>query len=445
MGCEHPAIVTHLAPTRVVVVIVPLTPAAVSLGAPCVAARWLACGPLLVLFLFVASSDAAWEVRLEPGLALGGEYSDNVTASSGGANIEDLALTGTPSLRWSFDRQDLRFEGSSALRVERFLNHSDLDGDDPSHRLRATWRLTERWTLAASEEWRESRNLDDLIEAGEIVVQRERRTTNEASVTLQWSPTEWTGVDLDYSNYNSQSEDPTNTDYLLHMVGLTASLQATERLGLFAGANLQDYDFSPTPGDPARRRFFTRNYAAFAGAGYQFSERLDARLQIGARYTEQTTRALALDATTFPIGFVQIEATNGSTNGTFSGTATYTLDRGAIAFSASQDLTATAGAEGTVERRSFGLSANEWFAADWQWTASLSYTENKNDSAQAGVTQRDSLGTYLTAGVRYQINDYLDAQLQVRRLDFRDDGRNTDVEGNSVVLSITARWPATVN
>jgi len=405
-----------------------------------VAARWLACGPLLVLFLFVARSDAAWEVRLVPGIALGSEYSDNVTASSGGANIEDVSLTATPSLQWSFDRQDLRFEGRSALRVERFLDHGDLDGDDPSHRVAATWRLNERWTLAASDEWRETRNLGDLIEAGAIVVQRERRTTNEATATLTWMPTERTSLSLSYTNYNSQSQDPTNTDYLLHMVATSASLQATERLGVFAGANVQDYDFSPFIGDPARRRSFTRNYAAFAGAGYRLSERLDARLQVGTRYTEQTTRALAIDATTFPTGFVEIEATSDSVNGTFNGSASYTLDRGAITFSASQDLTATAGAEGTVERRTFGLNANDWFAPDWQWSAGVTYSTNQTDSGLA-ATERDTRGLTATAGLRYRINDYLDAQLQARRLDFQDDAVGTDVERHAVLFTLTGRWP----
>jgi len=337
MGCERPLIAAGPGVLRVVVVIVPLPPAAIPHGAPQVAARWLACGPLLVLFLFVAPSDAAWEVRLTPEVSAATEYSDNVTSASKQAEaLDDLSLAVTPALTWSADRQDFRLDGRSDLRAERFLENGNLDGEDWGHRLGATWRLNERWSLAAHEEWRQRRNLDELIEAGEIVVERQRLTTNEAGATLTWQPTERTRADLAYTNYDSQSEVLANTDYLLHMAGLTASLQATEQLGLFTGANFQDYDFSPTPGDPARRRFFTRNYAAFAGAGYQFSERLDARLQVGARYTEQTTRALAIDATTFPIGFVELEDTATSTNGTFSGSATYALESGAITLNATR-------------------------------------------------------------------------------------------------------------
>lgn len=441
MGCEPPPV--GLAPARVVVVIVPQPPIAASHDAPCVAARWLACGPLLVLFLFVARGDAAWEVRLTPQLSLATEYSDNVTyASNNGDQRSDLSLAATPALGWSLDRIDLRLDGRSDLRVERFLDNGDLDGADWHHRLGATWRLNERWTLAASDDWRETRNLDDLIDAGAIVVQRELRTTNEATATLTGTLTERTSLNLSYTNYNSQSEDPTNTDYLVHMAAVNATLQATEQLGLQAGANFQDYDFNPIPGDPARRRFFTRNYAVFAGANYRLSERLDARLQVGARYTEQTTRGLALDATAFPVGFVEIEATSDGVNGTFSGSATYALDRGAITLSASQDLTATTGAEGTVERRSFGLNANDWFAPDWQWSAGVLYSTNQTDTGLA-TTERDTHSLSAVAGLRYRINDYLDADLRVRRFDSQDDARGSDVERQTVVLTVTGRWPTT--
>lgn len=431
---------------RVVVVIVPVrSPATRGTCAPSavtpLAACWLLCGPLLVLFVFVAPSDAAWEVRLVPEVSAATEYSDNVTSASKQAEaLDDLSLAATPALTWSADRQDFRLDGRSDLRAERFLENGNLDGEDWHHRLGATWRLNERWSLAASEEWRQSRSLDDLIEAGEIVVQRERRTTNEARAAVTWLPTERTQASLAYTNYDSQSDDPANTDYLLHMVALSASLQATERLGLFAGANFQDYDFSPTPGDPARRRFFTRNYAAFAGAGYQFTERLDARLQVGARYTEQTTRAVAIDATTFPIGFTEIESTSDSVNGTFSGTATYALETGSIHLSASQDLTATAGAEGTVERRIFGLFANDWFAADWQWTGGVTYSTNQSDTGLA-ASERDTTSRSLTAGLRHRLNDYWDAALTLRRTDFQDDALDTETERNAVVLAITGRWP----
>jgi hypothetical protein len=429
---------------RVIVVIVPVRLRAtggrdVRRGVSPWAVRCLFSGPFLVMLLFVAESDGAWQVRTVPGVTLGAEYSDNVTASAGD-KIEDAVLVATPSLSWRLDREDLRFEGRSALRVERYLDNGDLDGEDPSHRLGATWRLNERWTLSASDEWRESRNLDDLIEAGEIVVQRELRTTNEAQATLTWLATERATLSVTYTNYNSQSDDPSNSDYLLHSVSINGSLGLTERLGFFAGANVQDYDFSPSLGDPARRRTFTRNYAVSGGAGYQFSERLEAQLQLGARHTEQTTRAVALDVTTFPIGFVEIEETSGSVNGTFSGRATYALERGSISFSASQDLTATAGAEGTVERRTFALNARNGFAADWEWSAGVTSSSNKTDTGLA-ATERDTRSLSYRVGLSYHINDYLDAQFRVRRLDFQDDARTTDVERHSALVTLTARWP----
>jgi hypothetical protein len=397
------------------------------------------CGPLVVLLLFVAGGEAAWEIRLVPEVALGAEYSDNVTyASKQGQQIDDLSFVATPALTWSADRQDFRLDGRSDLRVERFLEQSNLDGEDWGHRLGATWRLNERWTLSTNEDWRQSRNLDDFIAAGEIVVQRERRTTNEARAAVTWLPTERTQASLAYTNYDSQSDDPANTDYLLHMAALSASLQATEKLGLFAGANVQDYDFSPRSGSATR--FFTRNYGLFLGGGYQLTERLSANVQVGGRLTEQTVRGLALDVTTFPVTLTEVEDTTSNTGETFDLSATYQLERGRIEVHASQDLSATAGAEGTVERRSFGLNASDWFAPDWQWNVAISYTENQSDTGLA-ATERDTSGLAATAGLHHRINDYLDARLQVRRLDFQDDARATDVERHTVVLTVTGRWP----
>jgi len=430
---------------RVVVVIVPVrSPATRGTCAPSaitpLAACWLLCGPLVVLLLFVAGGEAAWEVRLVPEVALGAEYSDNVTyATKQGQQIDDLSFVATPALTWSADRQDFRLDGRSDLRAERFLEQSNLDGEDWGHRLGATWRLNERWTLSANEDWRQSRNLDDFIAAGEIVVQRERRTTNEARAAVTWLPTEHTQASLSYTNYNSQSEHPANTDYLLHAVTVSLSLQATEKLGLFTGANVQDYDFNPSPSSATR--FFTRNYGLFLGGGYQLTERLSTNMQIGGRLTEQTVRGLALDVTTFPVTLTEVEDTTSNTGETFDLSATYQLERGRIEVHASQDLSATAGAEGTVERRSLGLSTSNWVASDWQWNTGLTYTENKSDAAQTGFVSRDSSGTYLTLGLRYRINDYLDASAQLRRSDYRDASLDTETERNAVVFTVTGRWP----
>jgi hypothetical protein len=433
---------------RVMVVIVPagLLPAremCSRAGIFLVEARWAWWGPLLVLFLFVAPSHAAWEVRLIPQITAAAEYNDNVTnVIKQGRQVEDLSLTTTPALTWSFDRQDLRFDGRSGLTVERFLDHGDLDGEDWGHRVGATWRLDERWSLSASEDWRQSRNLDDFIAAGEIVQQRERRTTNDARAAITWLPTERTQASLSYTNYNSQSERTANSDYLLHAVGLNASLQATERLDLFTGGNFQDYDFNPIAG--SRTRFFTRNYSGFLGGGYRLSERLSTHVQVGARRTKQTTRGIALDATTFPLTFTELEGTSTSTGTTFDLSATYQLARGQIEARASQDLTATAGAEGTVERRSFRLHASDWFAPDWEWTALFSYTKNQSDTGQSDVVERDSRGTYVVLGLHYRINDYLDATAQLRRSDYRDNAVDTETARNAAVLTITGRWPTTL-
>ena len=93
-----------------------------------------------------------------------------------------------------------------------------------------------------------------------------------------------------------------------------------------------------------------------------------------------------------------------------------------------------------MERRSLGLFANDWFAADWQWTAGVTYSTNQSDTGLA-ASERDTTSRSLTAGLRHRINDYWDASLTVRRTDYRDDALDTETERNAVLLSLTGRWP----
>jgi hypothetical protein len=103
-------------------------------------------------------------------------------------------------------------------------------------------------------------------------------------------------------------------------------------------------------------------------------------------------------------------------------------------------LGGTAGPERTVERRSFGLSANDGFAAGWQWTASATCTTNATDTGLA-TPERDTTCRSVTTGLSYRINDYLHATLQLRRSDANEDDIHTDIERGAVVVGVTGRWP----
>ncbi len=399
----------------------------------------LAAGVAL-LALTPGQGEAAWRVQLTPQVRVATEYSDNVTfADRDQKSISDLSLSVEPALEWSLDRGDLRLQGRSRERFERFLDNSDLNGNDPGHRVTLTWQPTERWTLEVHEDFARTRRLDDAIAAGEIVVQRERRTTNDAGATLTFRPTERVTLSAAYTNYNSQSSDPANTDYLLQMGQVTGSVQLTEQLGVSLGASVQDYDFNPFPG--SRVRFFTRNYGLFLGTGYQVNERLQLSLQLGERLTEQTTRFPVVDTTTFPPRLVASQDTSSNLANTFTLSATYRLDRGTITFNASQDLTATAGAEGTVERRNFRLAAHRWVTPDWQVGGSANYATNKSDTQQQGFASRDSRTLGGSADLTYRFNDEWTGGLSLRHLQYRDSALGTQVSRNSVLLSLTARWP----
>ncbi len=394
--------------------------------------------PLFVLLL-AADAAAAWRVELTPGVRVATEVSDNVTfADKDRDAVNDIFLTVEPALDWTLDRGDLRLAGRSRERIERFMENDQLDGNDPGHRVTLTWQPTEQWTVELREDFQRTRNLDEAVAAGGIVVERERRTTNDAGATLTYRPTEQVTVSAAYTNYNSQSADPRNTDYLLHMGQVTGSYQWTEQLGFSLGANIQDYDFNPFPG--SRARFFTRNYGLFLGAGYRVNERLQLSVQLGERLTEQTTRFPALDATTFPPRFTEEQDTSSNLANTFSLAATYRLERGSITLDGSQDLTATAGAGGTVERRSLRLAADRWITPDWKVGGSVSYSTNKSDTLQAGIISRDSRSLSGSANLTYRFNDEWSGGLALRRLQYRDTAIGTEVVRNSAVVTVTARW-----
>ncbi len=397
-------------------------------------------GAALILALLLATeAGAAWRVELTPGVRVATEVSDNVTfADKDRDAVNDIFLTVEPALDWSLDRGDLRLEGRSRERIERFLENDQLDGNDPGHRVTLTWQPVESWTVEVREDFERTRNLDDVVAAGGIVVERERRTTNDAGATLTYRPTEQVTLSAAYTNYNSQSANPSNTDYLLHMGQLTGSYQLTEQLGVSLGANIQDYDFNPFPN--SRARFFTRNYGLFLGTGYQVNERFQLSAQLGERLTEQTTRFPVVDVTTFPPRLIEAQDTTSNLANTFSLSATYRLERGSITLDASQDLTATAGAEGTVERRTLHLAARRWLTPDWQVSGSAGYSTNKSDSQQTGFLSRDSRSLNGNLNLTYRFNDEWSGGLSLRRLQYRDTGIHTEVVRNSAVVTVTARW-----
>jgi len=409
------------------------------LGRPPVAALRLG-GSLLLGLMLAPVGEAAWRAELTPGVRVATEYSDNVTyADKARDPVSDLSLTTEPSFDWSLDRGDLRLVGRSRERFERFLDHDELDGNDPGHRVTLTWQPVERWTVEVSEDFERIRDLTEAVAAGEIVVERERRTTNDAEATLTYRPTERLSVAGAYTNYNSQSSNPANTDYLLHAAQLTTSLQLTEQFGFSLGANLQDYDFNPFPG--SRTRFFTRNYGLFLGAGYQVNERLQLSAQLGERLTEQTARFPVLDATPFPPRFVEQQDTTSDLANTFSTLASYQLERGSITLSASQDLTATSGAEGTVERRRLSLSGNRWLTEAWQVGGSIASTTNQSNTDQAGFVSRNTRSLSGNADLTYRFDEVWSAGFSVRHVQYRDTDLQTEVERNAALVSLSARWP----
>jgi len=410
----------------------------VALGHRVVAALRLVASILLVLLLAV-EAGAAWRVQLTPGVRVATEVSDNVTfADKDRDAVNDVFVTLEPSLDWSLDRGDLRLQGRSRERFERFVENDQLDGNDPGHQVTLTWQPVERWTVELREDFQRTHNLNDVVAAGGIVVERERRTTNNAGVTLTYRPTEQVTLSAAYTNQNSQSANPGNTDYLLHMGQITGSYQWTEQLGFSLGANIQDYDFNPSPG--SRFRFFTRNYGIFLGTGYQVNERLQLSVQLGERLTEQTSRFPVVDATTFPPRLVEEQDTTSNLANTFSLSATYRLERGSITLDGSQDLTATAGAEGTVERRTLRLGLHRWVTPDWQVGGSASYSTNKSDAQQAGVISRDSRSLSGNVDLTYRFNDEWSGSLSLRRLQYRDTNLHTEVVRNSAVVTVTAHW-----
>jgi len=399
---------------------------------------------LLFVLSLTAEVEAAWRVQITPEVRVATEVSDNVTfANKDQDAVNDVLVTLEPSLEWSLDRGDLRLEGRSRERFERFVENDQYDGSDPGHQVTLTWQLVERWTVELREDFQRTHNLDDVLTAGGIVVQRERRTTNNAGATLTYRPTERVTLSAAYTNQNSQSDFPRNSDYLLHMGQLTGSYQLTEQLGFSLGANIQDYDINPDPTRPVpfdRARSFTRNYGLFLGTGYQVSERFQFSAQVGERFTEQTFRGARFD-TTFPFPLVEEQDTTSNFANTFSLSATYRLERGSITLNGSQDLTATAGAEGTVERRTLRLAADRWLTADWRLGGSAGYSTNKNDAQQVAASSQDSRSLNGNVNLTYRFNDEWSGGLSLRRLRYRNTANGTEVVRNSAVVTVTARWP----
>ncbi|RMF86859.1 MAG: hypothetical protein D6739_02550 [Nitrospirae bacterium] len=402
-------------------------------------APWAAAVAVAALVAAVPAA-AAWRVEVTPEVTARVEASDNVNfASTDRDALSDLSLWFEPALSWSLDRGDWRLEGRSREQVERFVEHDELDGSEPGHRVSLTWRPTPRLTLSLSEDFQRTRNLQDLFAAGAVVTERTRVTTNEAEASLTYQPTERWSLTASYTNYDSQSENPRFFDYLLHMVQASASRGLTERLGLTVGANLQDYDFNPTPG--SRSRFFTRNYGLFAGIGYQGSERLDLTLQVGGRLTEQTVRFAVLDASRFPARLREEQDTTSNLASTLSLRATYRFERGEARLDLSQDLTASAGSQGTLERRTARLAARRWLSPDWRVDGAVVYSANKSDTTSNLVVGRDTRAWTLTGGLHYRITDHLEAGLTLRRLRQHDTNLGTRVRRSTAMVSITGRWP----
>jgi hypothetical protein len=221
--------------------------------------------------VLLAPAAGAEEVRL--GIFGSVEYDDNLFNSEDNP-IDDISIRTGPILGLRRSQGNFVYDLRYEPRFEHFVDGTADDAWDHSAFGRATWQITQRTSIEATNRFLITRSLNragfiadpaapDLGPTTEIEVGRQRITRNLSTVGLEhiFTPRLTGRANFSYDIFRTNREDRFDSDVMSGSVSGEYVLRAQDRVG--AGGGITYQNFMETDTQPGRETFFYRLFATW--------------------------------------------------------------------------------------------------------------------------------------------------------------------------------------
>ncbi|PXF57309.1 MAG: hypothetical protein C4B58_10440 [Deltaproteobacteria bacterium] len=231
---------------------------------------------LLVVPVFLWPGHSMAIQELIPKLSLDVTYDDNINFSSK-ERRRDWIYEVRPSLSWRYRTERDTLDVMAGLRGLKYDTEHDLDTLDQDYRLYASREVFLGTIVSLSGRHTLDTTLDDEFTEEGLLLDREDRTVYSVEPAVRWQATERSTWSLSFPIYHVNYEGDKNVDYNYEYLILNYSyLLDDEKTSLLAQPSVGFIDFEH--GD-------TQVYEMMFGVGYEFTERLFAKLMAGLSYT----------------------------------------------------------------------------------------------------------------------------------------------------------------
>jgi len=236
-------------------------------------------GILFFLAVFWSTCGISFsnEVNLVPSLKVGGEYDSNIDFSRND-EIDDYSGIAIPGLAFSYNTERLKIWSENFVEVYRYFDETDFDKENQYYQLGGDYKLTEKWNVSASALYYKDSTLDTFLDETGIVSDRKDRIRYdiEGGTSYQVTGLDQIGVDYVYRNVDFRDKD--RVDYEANSIDLIYNRLLNDRrdtLRFQPGYVYRDSDENETD-----------SYSFSVGWLRQYSETLNSRIILGARYTD---------------------------------------------------------------------------------------------------------------------------------------------------------------
>jgi len=400
--------------------------------------------PGWVLFLLGLSFQGALadETQVTPSIAVQGEYNDNIFFDSTN-EIADYRFNITPGM--TLTRRTERTDSSLRVSfpINRYADLDELNAVDQiySGGLRYQWSPRIATSIQAGY-IRDSQPDRDLLETG-LVLGTGTRHRLSAGLSGDYVLSELTTAGLSYAYSEDEFKEPgyTDTDYQTLNLVLTRNMERTfaNTYGRITLSGSR-YEFTPSTFDSPRNN--VKNASVMVGAVRRLTDLYSLSADIGVRYTRREYEVPRLEAVApglFRIvsGKLKDEDVGGVGRAAFS----YQGESLKASLSAYQDIAASGGSAGLVQRTVFAFDVSKRFMDKLWGHFAASYYLNTSKGRELSLQEIDEETWFLTPYLRYEYSRDLrfEASYSFGKINDRID--NTDAQRNLFFLRVVYYHP----
>jgi len=232
---------------------------------------------IISLFFYALLPAVAQDITLVPSLEIRGEYDDNVLFTRTN-EIDDYLTTIGPALTLDYATELLNLESKIAVGFLRYADEKDLNTENQRYVLNGGYRFTERWNLNGNFSYIKDKTLESELEETGLVNVREDRHRYNAGGGLSYQVSELSDMNINYIHTKTDYDFVGNVDYDYDAVTLSYNRRLkSERDIITVQPSYSSRDSEVSEAD---------DYGLSFGWSHSFSETLQLRAFLGARYTE---------------------------------------------------------------------------------------------------------------------------------------------------------------